>query len=104
VKVPEFRRHVVRDNLPDNRRNAGTALATSYPQEAVMSHVLAPRSIGSFVINLFEHAFFVIAGFVFMVAGVGLSVTMVMLPVGLPVGLLGFAMFIGGMTVRMDRS
>jgi membrane-bound ClpP family serine protease len=69
-----------------------------------MSHVLAPRSIGSFVVNLFEHAFFVVAGFVLMVVGMGLSVTMVMLPVGLVLGLLGLAMFIGGMTVRMDRS
>jgi hypothetical protein len=69
-----------------------------------MSNVIARRSIAAFLVALFEHSLFVIAGFVFMVAGVGLSVTMVMLPVGLPVGLLGFAMFIGGMTVRMDRS
>ena len=69
-----------------------------------MSHVLAARSIGSFVIGLFEHAFFVIAGFVLMVVGLGLSVTMIMLPVGLVLGLLGLAMFIGGMTVRTTRS
>ena len=36
--------------------------------------------------------------------GLGLSVTMIMLPVGLAVGLLGFAMFVGGMTVRMGRT
>jgi hypothetical protein len=29
---------------------------------------------------------------------------MIMLPVGLAVGLLGFAMFVGGLTVHMDRS
>jgi hypothetical protein len=39
-----------------------------------------------------------------MVLGLGLSVTMIMLPVGLAVGLLGFAMFVGGMTVRMGST
>jgi hypothetical protein len=38
-----------------------------------------------------------------MVVGVGLSVTMIMLPVGFALGLLGLAMFVGGMTVRLDR-
>jgi hypothetical protein len=69
-----------------------------------MSHAFAPRSIGSFFVGLFEHAFFVIAGFVLMVVGLGLSVTMIMLPVGLPLGLLGLAMVIGGLTVRMNQS
>jgi hypothetical protein len=31
-------------------------------------------------------------------------VTMIMLPVGLVIGLLGFAMVVGGMTVRIDKS
>ncbi len=70
-----------------------------------MSHVLVPRRrIVSFVVGLVEHLFFVIAGFVLMVFGVGLSVTMIMLPLGLALGLLGFAMFIGGLTVRINRS
>ena len=68
-----------------------------------MTHVIAPRRIVDFAIGLAEHAMFVIAGFILMVLGTGLSVTMIMLPVGLPLGLLGFAMFVGGMTVRMDR-
>jgi hypothetical protein len=80
------------------------ALASVLSLEAVMSHVLAPGSIGSFVVGLVEHAFFVIAGFVLMVVGLGLSVTMIMLPVGLPLGLLGLAMVIGGLTVRMNQS
>jgi hypothetical protein len=74
-------------------------------QEGVMSQVIVPRrGILSFLVAAVEHVFFVIAGFVFMVVGVGLSVTMIMLPVGLAVGLLGFAMFVGGLTVRMNRS
>ena len=69
-----------------------------------MSYVIAPRGIIDFCVGLAEHAFFVIAGFVLMVLGMGLSVTMVLLPAGLVIGLLGFAMFVGGMTVRMDQS
>ena len=69
-----------------------------------MTTVPAPRSIGGFFVGLIEHTAFVVAGFVLMVLGLGLGVTMIMLPVGLVVGLLGLAMFIGGMTVRMDQS
>ena len=70
-----------------------------------MSHVIVPsRGVLSFVVGLVEHVFFVIAGFVLMVVGMGLSVTMIMLPVGLPLGLLGLAMVVCGLTVRMDRS
>lgn len=69
-----------------------------------MSHVIALRQIADFLIGVVEHTFFVVAGFVLMVLGLGLSVTMIMLPVGLAVGLLGFAMFVGGMTVRMGST
>ena len=68
-----------------------------------MSNVTAPRRIVDALVGLFEHAFFVIAGFVFMVLGLGLGVTMIMLPVGIVIGLLGFAMFIGGMTVQIKK-
>jgi hypothetical protein len=70
-----------------------------------MSQVIVPRrEVLNFVVGLVEHVFFVIAGFVLMVVGTGLSVTMIMLPVGLVLGLLGFAMFVCGLTVRMNRS
>jgi hypothetical protein len=65
-----------------------------------MSHLVTTRGIVGFV----EHAFFVILGFVLMVLGLGLGVTMIMLPVGVVIGLLGFAMFVGGLFARMDRS
>ena len=68
-----------------------------------MSDSIAPRSFVGFVVALCEHAFFVIAGFVLMVLGLGLGVTMIMLPAGIVIGLLGFAMFVGGMTVRMKQ-
>jgi len=68
-----------------------------------MAHVIAPRQIAGFVVSVLEHTFFIAGGFVLMVLGLGLSVTMIMLPVGLVVGLLGFAMFVGGMTVRIGQ-
>lgn len=52
------------------------------------------------VVSLVEHALFVVVGFVLMVIGLAMGVTMVMLPAGLVVGLLGFAMFVGGLFVR----
>jgi hypothetical protein len=86
-------------------KKPGTWLASLVRyREAAMASVAAPRGIFGVFVGLFEHAFFVIAGFVLMVLGLGLSVTMIMLPVGLVIGLLGFAMFVGGMTVRMDKS
>jgi len=69
-----------------------------------MSYVIAPRQIAGFLIGVLEHTFFIVGGFVLMVLGLGLSVTMIMLPVGLAVGLLGFAMFVGGMTVRIGST
>lgn len=45
-------------------------------------------------------------GFILMVLGLGLGVTMIMPPVGLVIGLLGFALFVGGLgglVVRIDR-
>jgi len=63
-----------------------------------MSTAIALRGVLTFV----EHALFVILGFVFMVVGIGLGVTMIMLPVGLVVGLVGFAMVVGGLFARLD--
>ena len=66
-----------------------------------MSHVITRARL----IGLAEHVLFVIAGFVLMVLGLGMGVTMVMLPGGLVIGLLGFAMFVGGLFARVsDRS
>jgi hypothetical protein len=56
------------------------------------------------IVGFFEHAGFVIAGFALMVLGLGLGVTMIMLPVGIVIGLIGFAMFVGGLLVHIDKS
>jgi hypothetical protein len=65
-----------------------------------MAHTLTRDN----VLSVLEHVMFVIIGFVLMVVGLGMGVTMVMLPVGLVVGLLGVAMFIGGLFVRRKDS
>jgi len=55
------------------------------------------------VVGFCEHALLAGIGFILMVLGLGLGVTMIMLPVGVVIGLLGFAMFVGGMFVRFDQ-
>jgi hypothetical protein len=54
-------------------------------------------------VGFFEHAVIVFIGFVLMVVGLALGVTMIMLPVGVVIGLIGFAMFVGGLLVRLDQ-
>ncbi|MEX2308554.1 MAG: hypothetical protein WD738_13215 [Pirellulales bacterium] len=49
------------------------------------------------------HLAAIMAGLVMMVLGVGLSVTMVLLPVGIPLGLAGLGVFIWGLTPRWRR-
>jgi hypothetical protein len=44
-----------------------------------------------------EHAAAVFVGFVMMVVGLAMGVTIVMLPLGVVVGLVGVAIFIGGL-------
>jgi hypothetical protein len=63
-----------------------------------MSHIVTRRRI----VGSFEHSVAIVLGFILRVLGLGLSVTMIMLPVGLVVGLLGLALFISGMFVRFD--
>jgi hypothetical protein len=49
------------------------------------------------------HSLAVIAGFVLMILGVGMGVTMVLLPVGIPVALLGVMLFVWGLYSRPPR-
>jgi hypothetical protein len=48
------------------------------------------------------HVAAVIVGFIMMVVGLGLGVTMIMLPVGLVIGLVGVAIFVGGLFARVN--
>ena len=53
--------------------------------------------------NVLAHIAAVIVGFVMMVVGLGLGVTMIMLPVGIVVGLLGAALFAAGLFARINQ-
>jgi hypothetical protein len=64
-----------------------------------MSHSSALRRIVRFV----EHAAFAIAGLALMVVGLALGVTIVMLPAGLVIGLIGFAMVVASLFARIDQ-
>ena len=65
-----------------------------------MSTVTAARNI----VGYFERAVFAILGFVLMVLGLGLGVTVIMLPVGLAIGLIGCAMVVGALFAHIDQS
>lgn len=47
--------------------------------------------------NVLGHLAAIVVGFVMMVVGLALGVTMIMLPVGLVVGLVGVALFVTGL-------
>ncbi len=46
--------------------------------------------------NVLGHLAAILIGFVMMVVGLALGVTMIMLPVGIVVGLIGVTVFVGG--------
>jgi hypothetical protein len=63
----------------------------------------AARHIAGLVGSALGHIAAVIIGFVLMVVGLALGVTMIMLPVGLVVGMLGLALFVGGLFAHIDN-
>ena len=71
-------------------------------EEETMTNALLIRNVLSGAGRFLEHAAAVIIGFVLMVVGLALGVTMIMLPVGIVVGLLGVALFVGGLFGRID--
>jgi hypothetical protein len=66
-----------------------------------MGATVSRRILGG-VASFFEHTAAVVAGLVLIVIGLGLGVTMIMLPVGVVVGLLGVLMVVGGLFARLD--
>jgi hypothetical protein len=66
-----------------------------------MTHTLWALAGG--VGRFFEHAAFVVIGFILMVVGLALGVTMIMLPVGLVVGLVGVLLVVGGLFAHIDE-
>jgi membrane-bound ClpP family serine protease len=69
-----------------------------------MEHTISTHNFLAGVGRALEHTAFVLLGLILMIVGLGLGVTMIMLPVGIVVGLLGVAMFVGGIFARVNRS
>jgi len=65
---------------------------------------MTPKIFWQRVLAFLEHAAAVAVGLVFMVVGLALGVTLIMLPVGIVDGLLGVAMVAGGLLVRIERA
>lgn len=53
--------------------------------------------------SILGHIATVVVGFALMVLGLGLGVTMVLLPFGIVIGLLGAAMVVGGLFARIGE-
>jgi archaellum biogenesis protein FlaJ (TadC family) len=53
--------------------------------------------------SVLGHIAAIIIGFIMMVLGLALGVTMIMLPVGLVIGLAGVALLVGGLFARINQ-
>jgi len=53
--------------------------------------------------RILAHTIAVALGFVLMMVGLGMGVTMVLLPIGLPLGLVGLLLFVWGMFSAAPR-
>jgi hypothetical protein len=67
-----------------------------------MTGILARHRFLGTVGRLFEHAAFVVVGFILMVVGLGLGVTMIMLPAGLVIGFIGLGLVLSGLFARLS--
>lgn len=67
-----------------------------------MAYTIVARRIVGGIGGLLERAAAVVVGLILMIVGLGLGVTMIMLPVGITIGLLGALIFVGGLFARID--
>jgi hypothetical protein len=61
------------------------------------------RHLLKFGEQILGHTLATVVGFVLMIAGVGMGVTMVLLPVGIPIGLFGLLLFLWGLFSMAPR-
>ena len=70
-----------------------------------MAHVTySVRSVADTVGRALGRVAAVIIGFVMMVVGLAMTVSIVMLPVGVVVGLLGLGLFLAGLFAHIDQA
>jgi hypothetical protein len=67
-----------------------------------MTHTFSVRRLLGEASAFLEHFVVVVLGFVLMVVGLGLGVTMIMLPVGIVLGLTGAGLFVAGIFGHLD--
>jgi hypothetical protein len=69
-----------------------------------MAHLTySVRSVADTVGRALGQVTAVIIGFIMMVVGLAMTVSIVMLPVGVVVGLLGVGLFLAGLFARIDQ-
>ena len=68
-----------------------------------MTHPHSIRQIASNALHALPRIAAVLIGFLLIVLGVGMSNTLVMLPVGLLLGLLGVLLVVGGLFAHVDK-
>ena len=68
-----------------------------------MVHTMTVHGVLVGIGRFLEHAAAVVVGLILMIVGLGLGVTMIMLPVGLAIGLLGVAIVVAGLFARIDQ-
>jgi hypothetical protein len=69
-----------------------------------MTYLILAHTMVSRLARFMERTLAVVLGFIMMVVGLALGVTMIMLPAGLVIGLLGAAIFVAGAFARFDDS
>ena len=67
------------------------------------AHAFANHHVAGLFGSFFGHVAALIVGFILMVLGLALGVTMIMLPAGLALGLLGFLIFLGGLFAHIEE-
>lgn len=68
-----------------------------------MAHTQTGHRIFDLIVQFLEHAAAVFIGLILIIVGLGLGVTMVLLPVGLPMALIGVLMVVGGLFARITE-
>ena len=79
--------------------------STCFAPMVCMAHVThSVRSVADTVGRALGRVTAVIIGFVLMVVGLAMTVSIVMLPVGVVVGLLGVGLFVAGLFAHIDEA
>ena len=68
-----------------------------------MTYTLPLRRVFAGIGRFAEHTALVVVGLMMMIVGLGLGVTMIMLPVGIVIGFAGVLLVVGGLFARIDE-